>query len=120
MTTPGDPVYEYGIDAPIREARTVTIDSERQADEVYAQAQRLGPLPSGYVVRALIRCNQLDTFRMVACDWSATIETKSPVVQDQARRKLSEHLRHAHPYLDRAGRAVLIRAIHFNFRDIGR
>lgn len=120
MTIPGDPVYTYGLDDPVRLSRTITPESERQADEVFTQAQRLGPLPSTYVVRADIRCNQLDTFRMVACDWVHRIETKATVVQGIARRELATHLRHAHPYLDRTQRAVVIRAISFNFRDIGR
>lgn len=120
MTIPSEPVYRYGLDDPIRLSRTITPESERQAGEVFTQAQHLGPLPTGYTVRADIRCNQLDTFRMVACDWMQRVETKAMAVQDVARRELSTHLRHAHPYLDRVQRTVLIRAIAFNFRDIGR
>jgi len=112
--------YAYGMDDIIKAAKTITVDSERNADEVFAHAQAIHPLPTAYKVRAEIRCNQLDTIRMVACDWHSRIETRKERVQGMARAQLREHLTHAHPYLGADQAAFLVRVIQFNFRDIGR
>lgn len=122
MTHPlGERAYEYGIDAPIKLARTITVESEKAADETFAVAQGMHhPLPTGYIVKAVVRCNQLDTFRMVACDYATTIERPREGIQRAARRALWDHFRHAHPYLGTNGMQALLSVVSFNFRDIGR
>jgi hypothetical protein len=115
--------YTYGMDEVVRAARTITIEGEKEADKVYAHARtvtELHPLPAGYVVKADIRCNQLDTFRMVACDYRKLIETRHEVIEDTARVNMRNHLHHAHPYLSRNQIRRLVRSIHFNFVDFGR
>lgn len=115
--------YVYGIDDVIKAARTITIEGEQEADKVYAHARavsELHPLPAGYVVKADIRCNQLDTFRMVACDYHVTIETRHEYIENTARINMRNHLHHAHPYLSRGQVRRLVSIIHFNFRDFGR
>lgn len=113
-------VYTYGIDHVIEQARTITPASELEADQVFAHAEASKALPTGYIVRAVIRCNQLDTFRMVACDWRDRVELRRERVQAVARTRLGRHLQHAHPYLSRDQIGLLIRVIQFNFRDFGR
>jgi len=122
MTIPRDTeaVYEYGIDHIIKEAHRTTPQAELLADEVFGHAQSSKALPTGYIVRAVIRCNQLDTFRMVACDWRDRVEVRRERVQAVSRARLGRHFQHAHPYLSRDQIAVLIRVISFNFRDFGR
>lgn len=115
----GDKTYEYGMDEPISLARTITVESEQEAAETYAQALRK-ELPTAYVVRAVVRCNQLDTFRMIACDWSSRIEARRETIQARATTALRHHLRKAHPYLARDQVRQLVGATQFNFRDIGR
>jgi hypothetical protein len=116
-------VYTYGIDDVIKAARTITVESEQEADKVYAHAiatTERTPLPTGYIVKADIRCNQLDTFRMVACDYRAIIEARHEYIENTARINLRNHLHHAHPYLSRSQVRKLIGVIAFNFRDFGR
>lgn len=122
MTIPRDTeaVYTYGIDHIIKEAHRTTPADELLADEVFAHAQAIKPLPTGYIVKAIIKCNQIDTFRMVACDWRARVETQRERVQAISQRRLADHLRHAHPYLSIAQRSLLVRVISFNFKDVGR
>jgi hypothetical protein len=115
-----DPPYSYGIDGPMKAARTITVESEIEADEVFAHAQAIRPLPTAYKVRAVLACNQVDAFRMVVCDWHSEVEARKETIQTLSRRALRNHLGHAHPYLGGAQIRLLLRVIQFNFRDIGR
>lgn len=117
---PTEAVYQYGIDHIIEQARTITPASELEADQVFALAQSSKALPTGYIVKAIVRCNQLDTFRMVACDWRDRVELRRERVQAVSRTRLGRHLQHAHPYLSREQIGLLLRVISFNFRDFGR
>jgi hypothetical protein len=115
--------YEHGIDRLIRAARTITPESERAADEVFTHAKAVNarhPIPTGYIVKADIRCNQLDSFRLVACDWQRHLEARRERIQTLARGQLRTHLVHAHPYLAAEQVRQLLAAIQFNFRDFGR
>lgn len=98
-----------------------TPNSEREAQDVYdhAKAQK-SPLPVGYIVKAVLRCNQLDTFRMLACDWSQTIEARHESVEATAKGLINTHLKHAHPYLASMQRAKIINATMINLSDYGR
>lgn len=109
----------YGIDDVIRRAKTITPESEIEASEVFTHAQDK-VLPVGYIVKAIVRCNQLDTFRMVACDWHIRLEMRREDVNAKALRELAAHLKHAHPYLGRHGRKRLLAATQTNLRDFGR
>lgn len=111
--------YVAGIDEPMRLAKTITVESEKEADETYAVSQKHA-LPVGYIVKAVVRCNQLDPFRMVACDWSVTIESRRENVEMMCRRRLGLHFRHAHPYMTHENRVMLQQAVQMNFRDAGR
>lgn len=115
-----DDTYEYGMDAPMRYARTITVESEREADAVFAHAQELPGLPTGYIVRANLACNQVDSFRMNVCDWKQRLEVRRERVQALSRARLGVHLRIAHPYLSKGQTTRLLHAIQFNFRDVGR
>lgn len=110
--------YEAGIDEPMRLARTITRESEVEAAEAFDLAKR-HPLPVGYIVKAVIRCNQLDPFRMIACDGSKTIEARREAITTLAHKWLGVHFKTAHPYMTREQRIGLHSAVHFNFRDIG-
>lgn len=112
--------YRYGIDDPIKAARTITVESELEADAVFAHAQAMKhPLPTGYITKARIACNQMDSFRMMVCDWQHVVEVRRENVQTIARVRLGQHLRKAHPYLSRDQVKLLLRVIQFNFRDVG-
>lgn len=111
--------YEYGIDAPIRVAKTIDPASEAEAEEIYRTA--VGHvLPTAYVVRAIVRCNQLDTFRMIACDYSIRLEGRHETIEPRAKAALRVHLAHAHPYLPAWQRRQLVGATQINLRDFGR
>lgn len=117
MPSPGAPVYVYGLDEPTRQARTITVESEREANEI-ADAIKYESLPTAYVIKLVIRCNQLDTFRMIACDWQKIITSRHENAEGRARRLLGGHFRQAHPYLDSAQRRRLQHAVHFTMRDV--
>ena len=95
--------------------------SEAEAEEVYRHALAAKhPLPVGYVVRAKVSCNQLDTFRLVACDWVEWIEGRHEDIEAKSHLLLRAHLRQAHPYLDASQRRQLVGATVMNVRDFGR
>lgn len=115
--------YHPSLDDVIKAARTITPEGEKLNDQVYAHALAVTerhPLPAGYVVKADIRCNQLDTFRMVACDYHKVIEARHETIENTARIGMRNHLHHAHPYLSRNQVRRLVSLIHFNYRDFGR
>lgn len=112
--------YEYGIDHFIRAHRTITPDTEREADAIFQHAEERGKLPDNYIVKAVVRCNQVDTFRMAACDWNVTIEYRAPFIEEQAKARIAAHLRNAHPYLSTQQIRNLLAVTHYNFRDFGR
>lgn len=97
-----------------------TPEREIENDHIFAHAEELPPLPTGYIVKAVVHCNQVDTFRMIACDFKTKIEGRRERIMTLSRRALDTHLRRAHPYLNREERVTLIKRISFNFRDVGR
>ena len=112
---------DYAIDDLMRRARTITPESEHEAEEVYRHARTYtSPLPVGYVVKAKVRCNQPDTIRQIACDYETVIECRHEDVDKKARQLLVTHLVHAHPYLSPRQRATVLHAVHVNLRDFGR
>ncbi len=124
MTVPRDTeqTYEYGLDSILRAARRTTPQAEREADEVFGLALAGRALPTGYVVRAVIRCNQINTFASppIACDWRDRIEVRRERVESVSRARLVRHLKAAHPYLGRHGIKSVIGATSYTLRDVGR
>lgn len=114
----------HGLDELYRNApKPITPDSEAFHEEVYQAAKAITarhPLPVGYIVKAVVRCNQIDTFRHVACDFNMKVEVRHENVEASCRAILSSHLLHAHPHLSGAQRFQLVSAITYNFSDIGR
>lgn len=112
--------YEYGVDQLLVPSRTITPFTEAEAEEVYQKALDSKPLPTGYLVKAVIACNQVDAFRLMQCDYTLTVESRRETIQTQARRILAAHYRYAHPYLGEERVRLLVSVIQFNFRDFGR
>jgi len=111
----------YAIDDMMKRARTITPDTEREAEEVFRHAKSIaGPLPVGYIVKAKVRCNQLDTFRGIACDYEVILELRHEDVDKKSRQLLASHLVNAHPYLSKRQIARVLHAVHVNLRDFGR
>lgn len=115
-----DRSYEYGMDQLMVPSRTITPATEAQAEEVYRAAITAKPLPTGYTVKAVIACLQVDPFRLEQCGWTMIVESRRETVQTNCRRRLAAHYRHAHPSFDEARIKLLIRVVNFNFRDFGR
>lgn len=120
-----DTEYRPGLDEIIRSIRPfgilTTPQREIENDTTFAHAEAMKhPLPTGYKVKAIVHCNQLDTFRMIACDFNQKIESRRERIMTLCRRALSTHLIHAHPYLSESERRFLVQRISFNFRDVGR
>lgn len=112
--------YEYGVDQLLIPSRTITPYTEAEAEEVYQKALASKPLPTGYLVRAVIACNQVDAFRLVQCDYTITTEARRESIQSISRRILAAHYRYAHPSMDEDRIRLLVSVIQFNFRDFGR
>lgn len=108
------------IDEAMKAARTITPETEAEADEVYRHAKTKSVLPVGYIVRARVRCNQLNTFTMIACDWSDDLEGRHETIEGRCLARLRTHLRHAHPYLGAGEARRVVHATHTNLRDFGR
>lgn len=112
----------HGLDELLKNApRPITPDTEAFHEEVFQHARAArSPLPVGYVVKADIRCNQIDANRHVACDFIQKVEVRHESVEAVSRTVLSSHLLHAHPYLSGRERHRIVSAIHFNLSDFGR
>jgi hypothetical protein len=110
--------YRPGLDALLKYARKPTPESEAEAAEVFAATDGK-TLPTAYTVKAVVRCNQLDTFRMIACDWETTIVARRESVTALAKAHINDHLRHAHPYLGTDGARRLTQQTQINLRDFG-
>lgn len=120
-----DDEYTPALNEIVKQVRgfglLTTPEQEVQNDATYAHALAMAhPLPVGYIVKAVLKCNQINTFTMSACEYRKVIETRKERVTALCRRALEAHLVDAHPYLDAMQRRVLRERISFNFRDVGR
>lgn len=106
-----------------RELRPALTETElADVGQVFAHAQRRtalhGPLVGSKRAQVVVKCNQLASDNASICDWSRTLETRVDDAERVGKQAIADHLKAAHPYLDKTGRRSLVGNAWVNLRDI--